>query len=650
MKNKFYQFSSNLNLLCLFFLLFASQTAISQSKTNAQNEFNKLNESYHAGHLSAQQYFVKVDSVVHQLFSEGKHFETKELVDILSLYEGIAWSKTEYHRARISYYFLFFNNARMFKKKGASMYYAEKITAEYKKYGEEHPLVEQLQKGKIYQEQRLYDKVIDIFKSEKKYLETLPKLLQENRIDESVGLNALYILSPTLTGYVKMNDTAAVHQIAGLARQIGTAIQHTTPITRSQLLYTDLLMIDIEHSLANFEGRYNDAKNLLNQLEALKTTYKDQATNFIDINLIRLRIENYLNLQNPDSLRTYISKYETSPNFGKSQSADLAEFKAKLRALQGNYQEAYTYLADALQLERGLQANLMTESSELLYAYTQAEHSSIALQRAEKIKQQRTFWLVFISIAASMLILAIYLIMVYRSRKAREQVEALNNTANMQIIAMEETKHQAVREEQQRLGQDLHDGLSSSIAAIKHQLEALLMDTDDIPLKNKLSRLQADTENAYEAARNKSHEWFSAADRQQEQSFEKQIKLLTDRSLPDNRYNKTIHIDDNSLMNVGTDRRITLLRIIQEAITNIIKHAKAKNITILIYEEENNLILTISDDGVGLGKNKSSNKNGKSTMGLLSVRRRVQSLDGEIEIHSDSKGTEITISIPLISS
>ena len=220
----------------------------------------------------------------------------------------------------------------------------------------------------------------------------------------------------------------------------------------------------------------------------------------------------------------------------------------------------------------------------------------------------------------------------------------------MQIIAMEETKHQAVREEQQRLGQDLHDGLSSSIAAVKHQLEALLMDTDDISLKNKLSRLQADTENAYEAARNKSHEWFSAADRQQEQSFEKQIKLLTDRSLPDNRYNKTIHIDDNSLMNVGTDRRITLLRIIQEAITNIIKHAKAKNITILIYEEENNLILTISDDGVGLGKNKSSNKNGKSTMGLLSVRRRVQSLDGEIEIHSDSKGTEITISIPLISS
>lgn len=625
-----------------------SQTAIGQSKTNAQKEFKKLDGDYHAGHLSAEHYFAKADSLVHQLFSEGKHFETKELVDLLALYEDIAWSKSEYQRSRISYYFLFFNNARMFKKKGASMYYAEKITAEYKKYGEEHPLVEQLQKCKIYQEQRLYSRIIDLFKGEKKYLETLPKLLEQNRADESVGLNALYILSPTLTGYVKINDTAAVQQTARLARQIGTAIKRKPQITRTQLLYTDILMIDIEYSVANFERRYKDTKKLLNQMEVLKTTYKDQATNFIDINLIRFRIETYLNLKNPDSLRNYINKYETSPNFGKSQSADLAEFKAKLQALEGNYKEANTYLAAALGHERDLQANLMTESSDLLYAYTQAEHSAIALQKAEKIKQQRTFWLVFISSALSILILAIYLVLVYRDKKAKERIAVLNDAANMQIIAMEEAKHQAVREEQQRLGQDLHDGLSSSIAAIRHQLEVLSMDTIDVSLKNKLNMLQAETEQAYKVSRNKSHEWFNAADKQQEQSFEKQIKLLTDRSLPDNRYSKTIQIDDKSLVNVNTDKRITILRIIQEAITNIIKHAKAKNVAILIYEEENDLILTISDDGVGLSENKTSNNNGKSMMGLVSIRRRVQSLDGETNIHSDSKGTEVTISIPLV--
>uniref|UniRef100_F4C2Q5 histidine kinase n=1 Tax=Sphingobacterium sp. (strain 21) TaxID=743722 RepID=F4C2Q5_SPHS2 len=645
MKSKYHLFASSLSLFCLFCLLITCQTVIAQSKTNPQGEFNRLNKSYHSGHLSAQQYFVKADSIVHQLFSEGMHFEIQELVDILDLYEKIAWSNVEYHRARISYYFLFFNNARMFKKKGASMYYAEKITAEYKKYGEEHPLVEQLQKCKIYQEQRLYSKVIDLFKSEKKYLETLPKLLQQNQIDESVGLNALYILSPTLTGYMKMNDTNAVYQVVLLARQIGTAIQHKYPIARSQMLYNDLLMIDIEHSLANFERRYDDAKKILNQMEALKTTYKDQATNFIDVNLVRLRIENYLDLKNVDSLRFYIAKYETSPNFGKSQSADLAEFKAKLQALTGNYQGAYNYLTNAIEHERDLQTSLMTELSDLLYAHTEAEHNSIALQKAEKIKQQRTFWLVIISITASIIILAIYLIMVYRSRKAKEQIEILNSTANMQIITMEEAKHQAVRAEQQRLGQDLHDGLSSSIAAIRHQLEALLIDTNDIALKSKLAALQTETEHAYKAARNKSHEWFGAADRQQEQSFEKQIKLLTDSSLPDSRYSKTIHIDDSSLVNVSTDKRIILLRIIQEAITNIIKHAKAKSVTILIYEEDGHLILTINDDGVGLDEKKSSNK--KSSMGLESIQRRVEYLNGTTNINSNANGTEVIVTIPL---
>lgn len=258
---------------------------------------------------------------------------------------------------------------------------------------------------------------------------------------------------------------------------------------------------------------------------------------------------------------------------------------------------------------------------------------------------QRTLWLLVISISSVLIVLTTYLIMLRMNRKAKARIESLNNMANLQFIAMEEAKHQAVREEQQRLGQDLHDGLSSSIAAIKHQLETLSIDTNDVDLKKKLSELQTDTEHAYVAARNKSHEWFSAADKQQEQSFEKQIKLLTDSSLPDSRYNKDIHIDDSSLTGVGMDTRIALLRIIQEAITNIIKHAKAKNVGILIYEEEDNLILTINDDGIGLDEKKSAN--GKSTMGLQSIKRRVQSLNGETKIHSDSKGTEISISIPL---
>src|SRR5690606_16205883 len=113
------------------------------------------------------------------------------------------------------------------------------IAEEYKKIGEEHALIAQLQKCKIYQELRLYDKVIDVFDGERRYLENLPELLQQDRVDASVGINAMYILSPTVMGYIKMNDTASVHQIALLAKQIGTTLQQKSSLSRSQMLYND---------------------------------------------------------------------------------------------------------------------------------------------------------------------------------------------------------------------------------------------------------------------------------------------------------------------------------------------------------------------------------------------------------------------------
>lgn len=285
------------------------------------------------------------------------------------------------------------------------------------------------------------------------------------------------------------------------------------------------------------------------------------------------------------------------------------------------------------------------KSRKFMGDYVKYNNIQVDNELLSKRTAQRTLWLIIISFLSAAAILSIYLVMLRQKRRVKAQIEALNDAADMQIIAMEEAKQQAVREEQRRLGQDLHDGLSSSIAAIKHQLEILLMDANDPELKGKLQKIQAETERAYTAARNKSHEWFSSADEQQEQSFENQIKILTDISLPDNRYNKTIQIDDNSLVGVDTDTRISLLRIIQEAVTNIIKHAKAKNIGILVYEEDDTLTLTINDDGVGLVESKTGNE--KSSLGLDSIRRRVQFLNGETEIISNSKGTEINVSIPL---
>src|SRR5690606_16720342 len=133
-------------------------------------------------------------------------------------------------------------------------------------------------------------------------------------------------------------------------------------------------------------------------------------------------------------------------------------------------------------------AKLMNDKDEIIKVYTELDKSRTAeWERSRKFmgdyvrynaiqddnkllnakNAKRALWLVILAVSASVIVLAIYLVMLRRTRKAKEQVEALNHTANLQVIAMEEAKHQAIKEEQRRLGQDLHDGLSSSLAGIK---------------------------------------------------------------------------------------------------------------------------------------------------------------------------------------
>jgi signal transduction histidine kinase len=87
----------------------------------------------------------------------------------------------------------------------------------------------------------------------------------------------------------------------------------------------------------------------------------------------------------------------------------------------------------------------------------------------------------------------------------------------------------------------------------------------------------------------------------------------------------------------------TLYRITQEALHNIVKHAKAKHVSVALKESENHINLTIKDDGIGF----EVNQNFSERLGLKSMRERTESLGGRFEIVSQpGQGTTILIDIP----
>ena len=88
-----------------------------------------------------------------------------------------------------------------------------------------------------------------------------------------------------------------------------------------------------------------------------------------------------------------------------------------------------------------------------------------------------------------------------------------------------------------------------------------------------------------------------------------------------------------------------IFRIVQEALTNIARHAQASNVTITLYRSNGEVLLTVRDDGRGIA---AEDMEKAQSLGLVGMRERVWAMDGDITISADeSPGTRIDIVLPL---
>jgi signal transduction histidine kinase len=98
-------------------------------------------------------------------------------------------------------------------------------------------------------------------------------------------------------------------------------------------------------------------------------------------------------------------------------------------------------------------------------------------------------------------------------------------------------------------------------------------------------------------------------------------------------------------LDLDRDRAITIYRVVQEALTNIRKHAQASTVQVSLAVQEGRVTLLIRDDGVGIG-DKARGKTGSH--GLLGMKFRADALGGSFLIGPASGGgTELQLSLPI---
>jgi len=241
----------------------------------------------------------------------------------------------------------------------------------------------------------------------------------------------------------------------------------------------------------------------------------------------------------------------------------------------------------------------------------------------------------------------VFLELYWQKQKLIENTEKLRISETALLLAKKELEQvneyqvKAIEEERTSISFQVHDELGQSMTALKMDLNWVRQNLESTELvEKKLDKMIGMTKEVIRKVQRISSElhpgmlddlglvaaieWYCG-------EFEERTGIPCKLSLAE------INIESPSI-------NLALFRILQEALTNVIRHANATSTSIDLLSQSKDLILKISDDGQGIPEEKLTS--GKS-FGIIAMRQRVQQCGGTIEFSSPSnKGTKLVVKIP----
>ncbi len=214
-----------------------------------------------------------------------------------------------------------------------------------------------------------------------------------------------------------------------------------------------------------------------------------------------------------------------------------------------------------------------------------------------------------------------------------------------QLLELSSHIQDAKEQERLRIAREVHDEIGSLLTAMRMDLSWLIqrLPKDSPRLTEKAKTIEELVNRAITSASNLAHRLrpgfldcfgIIAAIEIEAQEFSKRSGIPC----------TVIKSQDN--IELPEAYSITLFRICQEALNNILKHAQAKHVQVEIVKGTDHLELIISDDGVGFSE---AARNKPRSFGLRGVQERVAHLGGTVKIASTlGVGTQIAIFVPLM--
>ena len=225
------------------------------------------------------------------------------------------------------------------------------------------------------------------------------------------------------------------------------------------------------------------------------------------------------------------------------------------------------------------------------------------------------------------------------------QMLAAYAAAAIQNARLHENTHRlAVLEERERIGMDLHDGIIQAIYGVGLSLESALHSFEDDPQDAK-TRVQRSIESLNQAIRDLRGYILDLRPRQMgNEGLMSGLNRLITEFRANTLANVQLAGTENELKDLPQSHSMVLFHIGQEALANVAKHARAKQVDISLWSTDERVLMEIHDNGKGFEMEK---MNASIGHGLANIQTRVRAVGGDVDISSVvDEGTTVLAWVP----
>ncbi len=436
--------------------------------------------------------------------------------------------------------------------------------------------------------------------------------------------------------YLKLNDTLKAMEYYQRALKLFRKIDDKEAIST---------MLNNLANIYIFQQKVNMALPLLKESLELRIKAGDQKA--IASTLLRYGEAYLVTGEYNKAIETFYQTLYISKNIKVLEEEMYAYLNlGKAYKAKSLYDSAYKYNQLYVSLKDSVYSNRLKEQiveMQTKYESKEMKHS-IDLLKSEKnlaeirLKQKHNENLILILVIFLILISSVFVF--YRHKtKQKLEIDAAKLKYNEQKIS---AVIKGQEEERHKIARELHDGIGQKLASIKLAWSKLISDLNLEIKQGELNIVTSLIDQTAREVRTISHQMLP-------NELEKFGLIAAVESLVESVFknqNIKVSVDTYGISNrFPAEVELTVYRILQELLSNIIKHSGAKKVKIDLLQKISRLYLIVEDDGVGFHF---KSNNPTSGIGLFNIESRAKSVNGSVNFDTAiDKGTTVLISIPV---